>query len=165
MLGKTQCLQACWSSARAHHWVRRDCEWEGTLRWLGQPPSKFRRSDPRGGRLQRKNGWEQKCEKERMCTGMMQNLFGDVGVKVMDNAFVRSSAFVMSWNAHACSPMQFTGDNMRWRSHDRYACASNIISPIMSRREETASARLAQPAEHKVLNLVVVGSSPTVGVL
>ena len=61
--------------------------------------------------------------------------------------------------------MQFTGDNMRWRSHDRYACASNIISPTLSRREETASARLAQPAERKALNLVVVGSSPTVGAL
>ena len=61
--------------------------------------------------------------------------------------------------------MQFTGDNMRWRSHDRYACASNIISPPLSRREEIASARLAQPAGRKALNLVVVGLSPTVGAL
>ena len=30
---------------------------------------------------------------------------------------------------------------------------------------ETSTARLAQSAERKALNLVVVGSSPTVGVL
>ena len=36
-------------------------------------------------------------------------------------------------------------------------------APTQAQQELRTSARLAQPVEHKALNLVVVGSSPTVG--
>ena len=47
--------------------------------------------------------------------------------------------------------------------------AHAILSPVVVRgtcgeAQRFAAARLAQPAERKALNLVVVGSSPTVGV-
>jgi hypothetical protein len=48
--------------------------------------------------------------------------------------------------------------NFEWHLQDLHLAM--IVSPIY-----TYQARLAQSAERKALNLVVVGSSPTVGVL
>ena len=43
-------------------------------------------------------------------------------------------------------------------------CAAASSEPASGRGHSLAQARLAQSAERKALNLVVVGSSPTVGV-
>ena len=133
--------------------------------WTSRCPS-FGASNPAEGALRAKTNGRQRCEKVRMCThGTRQTLLGYVNAKVMDGAFGRHSAFVMCWKAETCSRMQFTRDDNRWRSHVVYACASCIISPSVHNAAKIASARLAQPAERKALNLVVVGSSPTVGAL
>ncbi len=70
---------------------------------------------------------------------------------------------------HGLNPPRYTGG----RAHDPNPCALPrqlflVLSRLQAQqtllqRRACATARLAQPAERKALNLVVAGSSPTVG--